>query len=166
MAIFAQNSTNKVEMLGLKYLVFLFSCELHLKIISPKKSTALAFARSSLASLCACTDTEEDSLSNCSLNVSAASLDFLQTGLETFWLLVFRADHVILLLRGSHIHLKVSPPWYYLWISSIVCPPESSLFMHAAYEYSKDIANLHHSEKDTCTWGDHGAVYNMSAWST
>lgn len=29
------------------------------------------------------------SLSNCSLNVSAASLDFLQTGPETFWLLVF-----------------------------------------------------------------------------
>lgn len=45
--------------------------------------SALACARSSLAP-CACTD----SRSNCRLNVSAASLDFLQTGHETLGLLV------------------------------------------------------------------------------
>lgn len=132
-----------------------------------KKSTALAFARSSLASMCACTDTEEDSLSNCSLNVSAASLDFLQTGLETFWLLVFpRKPMSFCCYEAATSILK----YHLLCITS----ESPLLFAHRRalcscmlhMSIQKDIANLHHSDKDLCIFGDHGAVYNVSESST
>lgn len=92
-----------------------------------------------------------DSLSNCFLNVTAASLDFSRTGQETFRLLVF-AQPV-----SFPCYLKTAPPHCDFRFSSIVCPPQ--LFVHACMRIQRLPPIYIIQIKENLNYGDHSGVH-------